>query len=52
MAALEKKHPSFADYPKSHDFFVSKLDVDVIFFIDMFGGADYIDVAEYLKTDP
>ena len=48
--ALVAKHPSFADYPASHDFFVSKLDVDGIFFIDMFGGADYLDPAAYLAN--
>ena len=41
---------SFADYPASHDFFVSKLDVDALFFIDMFGGADYLDPAAYLAN--
>ena len=49
-AALAAKHPSFADYPASHDFFVSKLDVDALFFIDMFGGADYLDPAAYLAN--
>jgi len=49
-AALVAKHPSFADYPASHDFFVSKLDVDALFFIDMFGGADYLDPAAYLAN--
>ena len=28
MAALVAKHPSFADYPAGHDFYVAKLTLD------------------------
>jgi len=51
-AALLARHPSFANYPASHDFFVAKLEVDGVWLIDQYGGAAIIPPAEYFKGDP
>ena len=50
-AALVAAHPSFKEYPASHDFFVSKLDLDGIWLIDMFGGAALISPADYYAAE-
>ena len=50
-AALFARHPSFKDYPTSHDFFVGKLDVDGLWLIDMFGGAAIIKPADYFAVN-
>jgi len=49
-AALFAKHPSFADYPPAHDFFVVKLELDGIWLINIFGGAANISPADYFKA--
>jgi len=51
-AALLQRHPSFANYPSSHDFFVGKMQLDNIWLIDMFGGAALISPTEYFKAKP
>lgn len=48
-SALFARHPSFANYPVSHDFFVAKLEVDGVWLIDQYGGAAIIPPAEYFK---
>ena len=50
MAALVKRHPSFASYPSSHGFYVAKLELDGIWLIDFFGGAAVVDPADYFKA--
>lgn len=52
-AALEARHPSFAQFPPGHSFYVAKLDLDGIWLIDIFGGAAIIEPADYFKaTEP
>jgi len=46
-AALFAKHPSFANYPTGHDFFVSKIEVEGAWLIDAYGGAAIITPSEY-----
>lgn len=48
--ALFGRHPSFAHYPPGHEFFVSRLAIDGLWLIDMFGGAAIIDVADYFAA--
>lgn len=48
QAALFDRHPSFANFPSGHDFFVGKLEIDAIWFIDFYGGVTNMDVAKYL----
>jgi len=50
-AALVARHPSFASYPPSHDFFVAKLALDGIWLIDMFGGAALIAPKDYFAAN-
>jgi hypothetical protein len=50
-AALFAKHPSFAEYPPGHDFFVAKMEVEAVWLIDAFGGAAIIPPKEYLAAD-
>lgn len=46
-AALFKRHPSFAQYPPGHDFFVAKMEIDGVWLIDFYGGAAIIPPQEY-----
>jgi hypothetical protein len=46
-AALLKKHPSFAMYPKDHGFYVAKMDIETLWLIDMYGGAKIVSPGEY-----
>jgi hypothetical protein len=48
--SLFTRHPSFANYPSSHDFFVAKLELDGIWLIDMYGGAAIISPTEYFNA--
>ena len=47
MGALLARHPSFANYPKGHGFYVAKLALDGIWLIDFFGGAAVIKPSDY-----
>ena len=49
-AALFDRHPSFANFPSDHGFFVGKLDIDAIWFIDIYGGATNMSPSEYLNS--
>lgn len=51
-AALFERHPSFANLPGDHGFFLSKLNIDSIWMVDMYGGATNMDVSEYLAFTP
>lgn len=51
LAALTDRHPSFANFPSGHDFFVGKLEMDAIWFIDMYGGATDMNVNKYLSSN-
>jgi len=50
-AALFARHPSFKQYPASHDFFIAKLDMEGLWLIDMFGGAALLSPEEYLAAN-
>jgi len=50
-AALFAKHPSFANYPPGHDFFVAKMEVEAVWLIDYFGGAAIISPKDYFATN-
>ena len=52
MAALLVRHPSFANYPSGHGFYVAKLLISAAWEIDMFGGAAIISPADYFKAKP
>ena len=45
--ALFAKHPSFANYPPGHSFFVGKMELSGIWLIDFYGGASIISPADY-----
>jgi hypothetical protein len=46
-AALLKKHPSFAFYPKDHGFYVAKMNIEALWLIDMYGGAQIVSPGDY-----
>lgn len=48
--ALFARHPSFANYPPGHDFFVAKMEVEGVWLIDAYGGAANIKPADYLAA--
>lgn len=43
--ALFERHPMMATWP--HDFYVHKVELSEIWFIDMYGAAKTVDIAEY-----
>jgi len=49
-AALVARHPSFAQYPPGHSFYVAKMELSGLWEIDMFGGAAIITPTEYFKA--
>merc|ERR1711862_377302 len=51
-AALFQRHPSFANYPPGHDFFVAKMEITDIWFIDFYGGATIMSPEDYLAYKP
>lgn len=50
-SCLEKRHPSFRWYPPGHDFFVAKLELDGIWLIDFYGGAQNVSTDDYFATN-
>ena len=52
MAALLLRHPSFANYPSGHGFYVAKMEISAAWEIDKFGGAAIISPADYFKAKP
>jgi Pyridoxamine 5'-phosphate oxidase len=50
LNALFQRHRSFPTWPRNHNWVVAKLDVEHIWFIDYFGGADIMDVTQYFST--
>lgn len=48
--ALVSRHPIMKDWLKLQGFHVVKLNIENIWLIDMFGGADIIDVHEYFQS--
>lgn len=51
-AALFARHPSFKHFPKDHNFFVAKLNIDGLWLIDEFGGATIIKPKDYFAATP
>lgn len=52
MQALFASHPSMADWPADHSWFVSKIDISDLWLIDIYGGAKDLDVDKYLAVEP
>lgn len=50
-AALFDRHPSMAGWPSDHSWFVGKLDLEDLWLIDIYGGADDIAVSDYYSAD-
>lgn len=48
--ALFARHPSYAQYPSGHGFYVAKLELDGIWLIDIYGGAAIIDPSDYFAA--
>merc|ERR1712151_1162111 len=50
--ALIAKHPPMKDWMQmqSHDFFISKMNIDHVWLIDFFGGASHITPEDYYKA--
>jgi hypothetical protein len=48
--ALFSRHPSFSNYPVSHEFFIAKLNIDGIWLVDIFGGAAIIQPEDYFHA--
>lgn len=49
-SSLFARHPSFKQYPKDHNFYLTKLDVDGIWLIDAYGGAAIVPPREYFNS--
>jgi len=49
--SLFQRHPSMADWPDDHSFFVGKIDIIDLWLIDIYGGATVIDVDEYFGLE-
>eukprot|EP00977_Amphora_coffeiformis_P010712 scaffold2510_cov169-Amphora_coffeaeformis.AAC.63 len=47
--ALFERHPVMASWPSNHDWLITRLEIDDLWFIDYFGGAYQLDVEEYLQ---
>lgn len=45
--ALFSRHPSMLSWPKDHNFFFMKLNIERIVLVDYFGGPIYVNVDEY-----
>jgi hypothetical protein len=50
-ASLFARHPSFANYPPGHDFFVAKMEVAAVWLIDAYGGAAIISPTDYFAAN-
>lgn len=46
--ALFTRHPSMAQLPNDHQFYVAKIKISQIALLDWFGGAKYIPIPDYL----
>ncbi|EEZ99047.1 protein CREG1 [Tribolium castaneum] len=49
--ALFSKHPSMKWWPKDHDFYVSKVDIEQIAVLDFFGGIKYVSKEDYFSAN-
>merc|ERR1739838_405166 len=47
LKALISRHPSMKAWSLAHQFYVAKLDIELIWLIDFFGGASIIDPKDY-----
>jgi hypothetical protein len=48
-ASLMARHPSFSKYA-GQGFYIAKIEVDGIFFLDGYGGADYLKPSDYFRA--
>ncbi|XP_072180376.1 protein CREG1-like [Diadema setosum] len=49
--ALFSRHPLMPSWPSSHDFRIIKLDIDVLWIIDFYGGGTFISVQDYYNAN-
>ena len=49
-AALFERHPAMAHWPTDHQWLVGKIDVDYVWTIDFYGGANVFTAEQYYGT--
>ncbi|KAF2357684.1 FMN-binding split barrel [Trinorchestia longiramus] len=52
MEALFTRHPEMMDWPQDHGWFFARLDIQHIYLLDYFGGAQVVDPADYYAAQP
>jgi len=50
-AALFERHPAMATWPTDHDWLVGKIDVEYVWTIDFYGGANVFTAEQYYGSD-
>ena len=48
--ALFTRHPNMIDYPDGHKFYFAKMNIQHVCLLAAYGGASYIDVADYFNA--
>lgn len=48
--ALFERHPAMKSWPKNHNFYVAKLNIEQVAVLDFFGGIKYVDVNDYYNA--
>nr|XP_039273615.1 protein CREG1-like [Styela clava] len=51
LASLFKRHPVMKSWPTSHDFHVTKLEIDMIWLLDYFGGGSVVPLKDYFAAN-
>nr|XP_039273661.1 protein CREG2-like [Styela clava] len=52
LASLFERHPVMKSWPSSHDFYVTKLDIDMVWLIDYFGtGGSVVSLEDYFAAN-
>eukprot|EP00854_Cymbomonas_tetramitiformis_P029067 gene29067-36137_t len=51
-AAIQSRHPATKSWPTDHNFFYLQMSVEAIFFLDFYGGAKNISIADYFAATP
>lgn len=49
---LFSRHPAMGTWPTGHGWFVAKLNVENILLLDWFGGAQTIEIDDYMNAKP
>lgn len=50
LNALFSRHPSMKSWSVAHQFYPAKLDIEMIWLIDFFGGASIVDIHDYYNA--